>query len=56
MESPILRPIKNGWAALGRGWAVHAATEEEARRLFEEAARKHDEIMRRDDPRPLHRE
>ena len=30
MEQPGIEPIKNGWAALGNGWAVHGKTQEEA--------------------------
>lgn len=39
-----LKPIKNGWAALGDGWAVHGKTEEEAVRLYHETVEKHREI------------
>lgn len=39
-----LRPIKNGWAAVGTGWAVHGETEEEAVRLYHEAIERHKEI------------
>lgn len=42
-----LRPIKNGWAAFGDGWAVHGKTEEEAMRLYHEAVEKHREIEAR---------
>lgn len=44
---PKLQQIKNGWAAIGQGWAVHAPTQEEALRKFEEAERKHQEIAAR---------
>jgi hypothetical protein len=47
MKEPRVYEIKNGWAAAGDGWAVHAATREEALRQFEEARREHDEIKRR---------
>lgn len=48
-DSLDLRPIKNGWAALGTGWAVHGKTEEEAVRLYYEAVERHREI----DARPI---
>lgn len=44
LEKPHLRPIKNGWAASGRGWAVHGATREEATERFYEAERIHRKI------------
>lgn len=44
-----LRPIKNGWAAVGTGWAVHGETEDEAVRLYHEAIERHKEI----DARPI---
>ncbi len=51
-DSLDLKPIKNGWAALGTGWAVHGETEEEAVRLFHEAIERHKEI----DARPIESE
>ncbi len=48
-REPILVPIKNGWAALGEGWAVHGRTQEEAIQKFREAEQRHQEI----DARPL---
>lgn len=42
-----LRPIKNGWAVLSDGWAVHGETEEEAVRLYHEAIERHKEIAAR---------
>lgn len=39
-----LRPIKNGWAVLGTGWAVHGETREEAVRRYYEAIERHKEI------------
>ncbi len=48
-KEPVLAPIKNGWAALGKGWAVHARTPEEAIEKFREAEQRHSEI----DARPL---
>lgn len=47
MSEPRLEKIKVGWAARGDGWAVHAATEEEAVRLFRDAERRHKEILAR---------
>jgi hypothetical protein len=47
MTEPILTEIKTGWAALGQGWAVHAATRDEALRRFREAEREHREILAR---------
>lgn len=44
MGNPVLIRIKNGWAARGEGWAVHAPTREEAIRKYEEAERRHKEI------------
>ena len=49
MENPQLTKIKAGWAASGDGWAVHAPTREEALRAYEEAKKRHAEIMRRRD-------
>ena len=37
-------PIKNGWAAFGDGWAVHAPTQEEALARYWQAILKHQEI------------
>jgi hypothetical protein len=44
---PILSEIKNGWAALGHGWAVHGRTKEEALQKYYEAEAKHREINQR---------
>ena len=46
-EKPTLRPIKNGWAASGRGWAVHGVTQEEALDNFSRADQQHREIEAR---------
>ncbi len=35
-REPLLVPVKNGWAAHGLGWAVHAPTEEEAIQKYRE--------------------
>ena len=43
-EPRKLSPIKNGWAAFGKGWAVHGRTREEAIRLFQEPGRRHEYI------------
>ncbi len=48
-KEPVLVPIKNGWAALGDGWAVHGHTREEALENFRKAEEKHREI----DARPV---
>ena len=49
MEEPRMEPIKNGWAALGKGWAVHGRTQEEALERFKQAQERHWEI----DHKPL---
>ena len=36
-----LSAIKNGWAALGEGWAVHGQTKEEAQTKFDAAVALH---------------
>ena len=41
---PTVKPIKNGWAAYGDGWAVHASTSEEVVQRFKEAECRHQEI------------
>ncbi len=41
---PIVKPIKNGWAAYGDGWAIHASTPEGAIQKFREAECRHQEI------------
>jgi hypothetical protein len=38
---PILQEIKNGWAAIGNGWAVHGKTADEAQHLYNEAEKIH---------------
>lgn len=43
-ERPDLTPVKNGWAAHGDGWAVHAATPEEAVQKFLAAEQRNREI------------
>lgn len=47
MEQPRLMKIKNGWAAIGDGWAVHAPTKEAALVKYKEAERHHAEIEAR---------
>ena len=47
MEVPRMVPIKYGWAAVGDGWAIFAASRSEAQRDYEEAALKHQEITTR---------
>jgi hypothetical protein len=48
---PRLVPVKQGWAAVGDGWAVVGATRGEARKLFSAAEEKHAEL-RASDPGP----
>ena len=48
-QFPILEPVKNGWAAVGPGWAVHAETRELAIEAYLHAEERHREI----DSRPL---
>lgn len=45
-----LERVKGGWAAVGDGWAVFGATEDEAAERFAEAEHKHEEIDERDLP------
>ena len=47
MESPRVEPIKNGWAARGEGWAVHAPTRQEALERFRVAKERHEVIEKR---------
>ncbi len=47
---PQVAKVKAGWFALGTGWAVFAATEEEARSRYNEALERHRTIMERPDP------
>jgi hypothetical protein len=47
-NTPHLTPIKNGWAAVGHGWAVFAPSRDEALNRYEQAERKHDEIRERE--------
>ena len=35
-EYPLIEEIKSGWAARGKGWAVHAPTKEEAIEKYNE--------------------
>jgi uncharacterized protein YuzE len=44
---PTITPIKHGWAARGKGWAVHGRTPEEARQHYETADARHREIDQR---------
>ena len=46
--TPHLTPIKNGWAAVGHGWAVVAASRDEALRRYQQAEAKHAELRERD--------
>ena len=42
--------IKNGWAAVGDGWAVFGATKEEAEEKYHSAEVVHAKIMARGEP------
>jgi hypothetical protein len=42
-----LEQVREGWAAVGDGWAVFGTSKEEATLRFEEAERKHQEIRAR---------
>jgi hypothetical protein len=48
-----LERVREGWAAIGEGWAVFAPTEDEAKERFAEAERKHREIDAREASREL---
>ena len=50
MEQPRIEQIKNGWAALGNGWAVFGTTKEEALAKFREAEERHKLIAARAEP------
>ncbi|HUY07983.1 MAG TPA: hypothetical protein VMW80_00820 [Candidatus Dormibacteraeota bacterium] len=41
---PAIRRIRNGWLALGDGWAVRADTEAEAIHAYESRTRWHAEV------------
>lgn len=43
-EVPTILPIKGGWAAIGKGWAVHGKTKEDAIQRFQEAMTLHSVI------------
>jgi hypothetical protein len=47
-SAPHLTPIKNGWAAVGHGWAVFAPSRAEALDRYQEAERKHQELRERE--------
>ncbi len=46
-EEPHLRQIQGGWAASGKGWAVHGATQDEAIQRFQAAVEQHKVIAAR---------
>lgn len=46
--SPLVTKIKNGWAAVGHGWAVFGPSRDEALERYAEAERKHQELRERD--------
>lgn len=50
METPIVEPIRNGWAAYGKGWAVRGESPDDARARFFAEARLRAEIDRRPHP------
>ena len=41
MEYPNVYEVKGGWAAAGKGWAVHGGTQEEALENYERAVARH---------------
>lgn len=45
-ERPVLAQVKNGWAAYGKGWAVHGRTPDEALEKFGDAQRRRREILK----------
>lgn len=45
---PTLVEVKGGWHAVGDGWAVFGQTKQEALARYEEAERKHAEILARE--------
>ena len=47
---PRLVPVKEGWAAVGNGWAVFARSRDSAVAAFEMATRKHEELADRSAP------
>lgn len=47
MGEPRLVEVKDGWAALGDGWAVFGRTPADARKLFGAAEDKHAELRAR---------
>lgn len=47
---PQITQIKNGWAAVGDGWAVFGRSPEEARVRFADAERQHAIIRSRETP------
>lgn len=44
MTEPKIVPIKGGWLAVGRGWAVVGTSPEEARAAYEMAEHRHEQI------------
>ncbi len=48
---PRLVAVKNGWLAVGDGWAAHGLSEAEAIKEFEQAEVRHKEIDARQLPR-----
>lgn len=58
MQEPQLVEIKDGWAALGEGWAVFGKTREDALERYVSADEKHAELRARtmESPDPAPRE
>jgi len=48
---PRFVQIVNGWAAIAQHWAVFGSTKEEAATKFQEAQKRHQEIIARPEPR-----
>lgn len=49
-DTPVILKVKGGWAAIGKGWAVHAETQEAAMELFQRRLAAHEEVEARSDP------
>lgn len=47
MQEPRLVEIKDGWAALGEGWAVFGKTPDDVLKRYVAAAEKHAELRAR---------
>lgn len=49
---PVMLQVVGGYFALGDGWAVQGATEDEALANYRKAEQLHEEIMHRPEPAP----